>query len=522
MHLLISTVGFSLVICAAACTPRLQASGPVAGYRYTVSLRRLNAQNRLRVRVDLPAALAKSAVFALPKLVPGIYGRLNFGQYVADLQAFDRRGRPLAVSRQDTNSWRIAAARQLHHLTYTVAATWPEFRTAKGHQPSFYRSAGSSYHPDSAFVLNYATFAGYLVGQADRPFEVRFAKPTGFYGASYLTPRPLNDTTDVVQAPTYAELVDAPVLYARPDTAWLRVGNARVLVAYYSPGSHPPQAPALASSLRTMLEAQRAYLGGTLPVEKYSFLVYHTLGPPAMRVGDGLEHSHSTLCLLESPDRTALSGFVRHLAAHEFFHIVTPLNLHAEQIEHYDFQQPTFSRHLWLYEGLTEYETIHLPIRQHLETLPEFLAVLSDKVRDLRKYDDYLSLTQLSQQVLTRQDQFYNFYVKGALFNLCLDVRLRELSGGKLGTQQLTQALLQRYGPHHPFADAQLFDELTQLTYPELRAFFRDYLEHGQPLPLATTLAKVGLTLDAASGTVAAAASPTPAQLALRQAWLGQ
>lgn len=148
--------------------------------------------------------------------------------------------------------------------------------------------------------------------------------------------------------------------------------------------------------------------------------------------------------------------------------------------------------------------------------------MLSDKVRELRKYDDHLSLTQLSQQVLTRQDQFYNFYVKGALFNLCLDVRLRELSGGTQGTQQLTQTLLHRYGAHRPFADAQFFDELTQLTYPEMRAFFRDYLEHGQPLPLAANLGKVGLTLDAASGTVALAANPTPAQLALRQAWIGQ
>lgn len=63
-----------------------------------MSLRRLDAQNRLCVRVDLPAA-AESAVFALPKLVPGVNGRLNFGQYVTDMQAFDRRGRALAVVR---------------------------------------------------------------------------------------------------------------------------------------------------------------------------------------------------------------------------------------------------------------------------------------------------------------------------------------------------------------------------------------------------------------------------------------
>lgn len=513
-----------LLLSLGACTPPKALpsnDSPGAGYHYTVNLRRLE-QHRLRVRLVVPPAQASQAVFVFPKQVPGIYGALNFGQYVADFAAFDRHNRPLAVVRQDTNSWGIAEARRLHHLTYTVAATWPEFLTAKGKQPPFYRSAGSSYHPDSAFVLNYSTFVGYLDGQAAQPYDVRFTKPAGFYGASFLTPQPVNDSTDVVRASSYPELVDAPVLYARPDTAWLQVGNAKVLVAFYDAHSQQRYAPVLARSLRTMLEAQRAYLGGTLPVTKYSFLLYHTTGPAGAKVGDGLEHSHSTMCLLQSPDLQAANSFLGDLAAHEFFHIVTPLNIHAEQIEHYDFRHPTFSRHLWFYEGLTEYETIHLPIREKLETLPEFLAVVAGKARAMAQYDDTFPLTQLSQQAPAHQDQYYNFYLKGALFNLCLDVKLRELSGGKLGTQELTQQLLRRYGPHQPFVDDQFFDVLTQLTYPEMRALFRDYLEQGRPLPLAETLAKVGLVYDPQTFKVSVAAHPTPAQLALRQAWIGQ
>ena len=455
--------------------------------------------------------------------MPGIYGRLNFGQYVSDFRAFDEHGRPLAVTRQDTNSWRIAGAGHLHHLTYAVASTWREFLTQKGQRPPFYRSAGSSYHPDSAFVLNYSTFTGYLEGLSNQSYEVRLSRPAGFYGASYLTPQSLpGDTIDLVRASNYRELVDAPVLYARPDTAGLQVGNTRVLVAFYDPAHPSPQAAGLARSLRPILEAQRAYLGGTLPVNSYVFLVYHVSGAAGVQAGDGLEHSHSTLCLLQSPNLAALPEFMRHIASHEFLHIITPLNLHAEQIEDYDFRNPTFSRHLWLYEGLTEYETIHVRIREGLDSLPTFLTVLSNKTRQMRQFNDHLSLTQLSQQVLAYPDQYYNFYLKGALFNLCLDIRLRELSGGKLGTQELTQQLLRRYGPSHPFSDARFFDQLTALTYPEMRAIFSAYLEEGRPLPLAETLSKVGLTYEEATGTVGLATHPTPAQLALRRAWLGQ
>jgi predicted metalloprotease with PDZ domain len=518
-------VSIVLLLGLAGCSSssiRSTARKETASYRYEVDLRHLE-QQRLRVRVTVPPMQDGPAVFVLPKVVPGIYGVQNFGQYVRDVAAYDRQNRPLAVAQQDTNSWTIAGAGQLHHLTYTVAQTWAEFRTAKGQRPVFYRSAGSSYHPDSAFVLNYNTFVGYLEGQPARPYRIRFTKPAGFYGASYLMPQALNDSTDLVQAPTYRELVDAPVLYARPDTAWLQLGPTRVLVALYAGANRPPYAPALARSLRTMLEAQRAYLGGTLPVDRYAFLVYHRAQGAADRsVSDGLEHSHSTLCLLESPAVQDLDVFVRGIAAHEFFHTVTPLHMHAEEIEHYDFRHPAFSEHLWLYEGLTEYETIHMPIREKLETLPEFVKVLEGKAQAMSKFDNTLSLTQLSRQVAAHQDQFFNFYLKGALFNLCLDIRLRELSGGRLGTQELTQHLLHRYGPHQPFRDEQLFDVLTQLTYPNMRAFFRDYLEDGKSLPLQETLAKVGLEYEAVAHTIHIAAHPTPAQLALRQAWIGQ
>ncbi|UOQ71349.1 hypothetical protein MUN79_22395 [Hymenobacter cellulosilyticus] len=333
------------------------------------------------------------------------------------------------MTRQDTNSWVIADARRLRRLTYTVADTWDQFHHVDGEPGNLYRSAGSAYQPDSAYVLNYNTFVGYLEGHA-RPYEVRFTRPAGYYGASHRAPQPLNDSVDVVRAPSYRALVDAPVLYARPDTAWLQLGRTKVLVALYATTARH-YAPTLARTLKPLLEAQQAYLGGRLPVDSYAFLVYHAKGRLGSYMGDGLEHSQSTLCLLESPGLADLDQFLRRLTTHEFFHVVTPLNIHSREIENYDFRNPTFSAHLWLYEGLTEYATIHMAIKQKLQTLPEFVQVLEGKAREMRQFDNTLSMTELSRQAMTRQDQYYNFYLKGALFNLCLDVRLRELSGAR-------------------------------------------------------------------------------------------
>jgi predicted metalloprotease with PDZ domain len=493
---------------------------PRAFYQYEIDLLNTN-QDRVRVLANLPRLHKQEAVFVVPKIVPGIYGAMNFGQYVADFTALDRKGKALQVEKQDTNSWLIRGAKQLSRVSYTVADTWDVFHHVDGEPSNFYRSAGSAYQADSAYVLNYNTLVGYVEGQQQRPYRITIRKPAGFYGASYLTPQPQNDSTDLVQSPTYRELVDSPVLYARPDTAWIQLGQTTVLVALYAT-SKQHYAPVLAKGLKNVLAHQQAYLGGTLPVEKYSFLVYHNKGRAGSYMGDGLEHSHSTLCLMESPALDDLGPFLTQLTTHEFFHVVTPLHVHAEEIEHYDYRRPTLSRHLWLYEGLTEYATMHMAIKEGLQTLPAFLAVVQKKIADMRQYDNTLSFTELSQNAMSRQDQYYNFYLKGALFNLCLDVKLRELSGGKMGTQELMQQLQKRYGPHKPFVDDQLFDSITKLTYPQMRDFFRDYLEGGKPLPLAETLAKTGFDYSEATNTIKPLAQPTPAQLALRKSWIGQ
>jgi predicted metalloprotease with PDZ domain len=49
----------------------------------------------------------------------------------------------------------------------------------------------------------------------------------------------------------------------------------------------------------------------------------------------------------------------------------------------------------------------------------------------MKEFDNSLSFTEMSKNSMERQDQYMNFYQKGALIGLCLDIRLRELSDGK-------------------------------------------------------------------------------------------
>ena len=103
--------------------------------------------------------------------------------------------------------------------------------------------------------------------------------------------------------------------------------------------------------IRELLEAQRNYLRGTLPVNKYAFLIYLSDKRNHTGANGALEHSYSSVYYMWERDNEAIAGQLRDIAAHEFFHIVTPLNIHAEQIHDFDYNNPEMSRHLWLYEG---------------------------------------------------------------------------------------------------------------------------------------------------------------------------
>ena len=98
--------------------------------------------------------------------------------------------------------------------------------------------------------------------------------------------------------------------------------------------------------------------------------------------------------------------------------LVQPLGLHSYEIAEYDFSDPKFSQHLWLYEGMTEYFTIHVRIKHKMESLDEFLRVLEQKVSAMKEYSNELPFTEFSKNVMDMPDEYMNVYFKGALINL--------------------------------------------------------------------------------------------------------
>lgn len=485
-----------VLLVATAGLPALSQGKDESLYKYTVDLTRV-VDDRVFVQLTPPEIKDREITFYFPKIVPGTYAIADYGRYVVELKALDKKGKQLPVEKLDENAWKIRNANKLTKITYWVDDSWDT--SVKG--PEIFWPAGTNIEAGKNFVINTSGFFGYFEGQKEPDFEISVVRPKELYGSTGLiatetgiSPRSLrleggsgngNKVVDVYKATDYDHLVDSPLMYARPDTAIIRVANAEVLIGSYSP-TNKVTAKEIAESIREVLMAQKDFLGGKLPVDKYAFIFYFT-DRPILSYG-ALEHSYSSFYYMPEMPIEQMNQQLRDFAAHEFFHIVTPLTVHSEEIGDFDFNDPQMSQHLWMYEGVTEYFASLVQVQYGLISLDEFIQTIREKMLTADQFIDDVPFTEISRFTLDKyHDQYYNVYQKGALIGLCLDVKLRKLSNGERGLRDLMLQLSEKYGKENAFKDDQLFTEITAMTYPEIGEFFTRYVKGKNPLSSDTS-----------------------------------
>lgn len=466
----------------------------LAQEKYTISID-LNTvvDDRVKVICKVPKVEAEEIEFRMPKIVPGTYSIYDFGRFFTDFKAHDTDGNELETKRLTDNQILIKGSKALASVSYWIDDTFDSYKSNFVFEP-----AGTNIEEGKNFVINTFGFAGYLQGMKDIAYELHIDYPMGMYGASALDKVSKSDSSDVFLAANYFDLADGPIMYSSPDTTTFEIGGAEILIAVYSPNKVLDPV-FVKEQVEPTLKAQHEYLG-QLPVNKYAFIIYlFDTSPLSGKLG-ALEHSYSSFYCLPEIDPLRLAQVIRDVAAHEFFHILTPLNVHSEEIGDFDFINPKMSKHLWLYEGMTEYAAGLAQVKYGEMSLAEYLNVLEGKIaQSTSRFDDQLPFTELSLHCLGEtKDEYGNVYQKGALIGMALDIRLRELSEGKYGVQDMMRDLAKKYGKTQSFKDEELFDVITEMTYPEIREFFSTYVEGTTSIPYEEVLEKVGVAFERA------------------------
>ncbi|PKB17507.1 peptidase M61 [Flavobacterium sp. 5] len=496
MKKIIFTLAFTSLIWTSKASTTKPVDSKKEGIEVNINLVDVK-DDQVLVTVKAPKIKTDDITYSLPKTVPGTYSVDDYGKYVADFKAYDSKGNLLTVTKADNNTWSIKKAKSLVKITYLVNDTYD---TEKGNgfgQDDVFSPAGTNIDVNKNFMLNLHGFVGYFQDKKEVPYKVTITHPATLWGATSMIDKDGSSTTDVFDMPLYSELLENPIMYSKADYTTFNVDGMDIQIAVYSP-SGKFTAESITPEMKTMMTAQKTFLGKINSTKKYTVILYlSTMSPTDAKGFGALEHPTATTVVMpEVMPKDELVKQMKDVVSHEFFHIVTPLTIHSKEIQYFDYNAPKMSQHLWMYEGVTEYFANLFQINQGLINEDEFYSRIAEKIQSANAMNDTMPFTTMSANVLTEpyKDQYLNVYQKGALIGMCIDIQIREKSNGKKGILDLMHQLSNEYGVSKPFNDADLFTKITSLTYPEVGEFLTKYVSGPTPIPYYDYLAKVGVT----------------------------
>jgi len=483
-------------------------------YLYSVDLTRIK-NDKAYVHLHCPGLNQDTVIFHFPKTIPGTYKELDYGEMIDSIEPKDHDGNLLSVEKIGKNIFQITGARDLTMIHYWVDDTWDHPKAMKRIWPM----GGTNIEKDENFVINASGWFGFFDGLELVPIQVSLTQPEGMRAFTALPVESKFENTIVFNARDYHQLIDCPIMVSESDTATFMVANTKVYIETYFNGEEYGYADLIKKEIQPSMEAVATFTD-SLPVDEYHFIMYIRDGREFMKTlqskevgiitkaktaiknitlfGMGaLEHGNSSFYVLTDFGDSSYTSMIKRVALHEFMHIFTPLNLHSEYIGEFDYVNPKMSKHLWLYEGITEYFAYLIQVQSGLITPLDFFAEqMGGKIRRASRYPETkVPFTEMSERVFEKKygRHYSQVYQRGAIMGLLLDIEIIRLTKGKKTLKDIVLELASKYGPNQSFDEETFFDEFTSLVHPELRQWFADYVEGTIPLDIEGGLSHIGV-----------------------------
>lgn len=487
---------------------------PLEPLQYEINLNDIE-DDHFKVVLTVDDLGAANDIYQFAATAPGSYQVQDIGRYVREFRAYDQNNTVVPVTKLSTNQFQIERPQDVVRIEYEIAETWD----TKVEENRIYRMCGTSLEKDHAMIVPHGVI-GFPKGMQGRPLMIDLDYPDSWYVGTALD----EVKPGVWAADNFDHAVDSPIIAGRLSYAGIKVGETRIDIYTYS-ATDKVTSDMILDEIYDMVLAAAEFMGG-FPVDRYTFIMHFedaTVG--------AWEHSYSSNYVFrEANYERILDKTLAEFTSHEIFHMVTPLHIHSDIITPFNFQDPTPSRHLWLYEGTTEWAANIMRLRAGLVDMDYYLEDLQDKLMKADYYGHDYSLVDLALESYTKEGRrrYGNIYAKGAVVAGLLDIRLLELSGGKRGLREVIHELAQDYGSHRPFNDKTFIKEFVKRTYPELKPFFENYIEGSEALPLAEYYEKLGILYEPevkehgvrVKHRFTLMENPSAEQLALREAWM--
>lgn len=427
----------------------------------------------------------------IPKWNPGAYKLTEAHKNLRGMVAETAGGKAIPVVKVDEITWRVTHGGQPFKVRYRV------YRGS-------YAGIGSAYLDDEFGFFNGVYVFLYAVGHKDRPVEL---KVEPLPGAQVVCGLPKsNGGRATFRAADYDALVDAPVHVGKVDTVDFKVGKVDFKVALQGLGNYSEKK--LAADLTKIAEQAFAVFGGgddAAPFGDYTYIVHLR---PNNR--SGLEHRNSTVLGADpwSFGEPASYRKFLNLAAHEFFHAWNVKRIRPGVLGPFAYEREVHTSMLWFSEGFTSYYSWLLLARAGLANEGETLESLADVIKRLQESPGrrLMTVEQASWEAWLRPDDggnsYVDYYTKGQLIAMALDLELRKISGGQRSLDSVMRDLYVRWQKSgagiSPSELEQTFVTAGGAAGSEISELFRRYVHGFDEIEYARHLGLAGYRFDAA------------------------
>lgn len=479
-------------------------------YHYSINLNEIKS-DEIEVELVCPPINANEIIFYFPKTIPGTYSELDYGRYIKNFIAIDESGNKLKVEKRNINTYLILNAKNIKTIKYKVEDTFDKKLSKK---KRVFEPAGTGFEEDEYFVINNGGLFGCFEEMEEIPFLLDFSKDESLKGYSSLSKKS-TENKSFFESKDYHQLIDCPILFTNQEVEQFKVGKCNITIASYS--ENDSAASIIKKEIEPMFDAILEFTD-SLPVEEYNILMFvdnqKEIGemlasgkikffkiPALIRLmskGYGaLEHGTSSFYFLPNFGSGDINytQILKDVIIHEFMHIYTPLNLHSELIGDFDYLNPKMSKHLWLYEGVTEYFSIQIQMQGEVLEPLEALKEIRSKIFSAQRYPNSMSFTEMSENILDKpyKKQYYQVYERGAVIAMLLDFEIMKLTNGEKTLKSVIFELSKEYGSTKSFDEEDFITEFVGKVHPGLQIFFDNYIIGTNPLDIQQGFDVVGI-----------------------------
>jgi len=483
------------------------------------------AAHRFEVDCRIADPDPQGQVVSLPAWVPGSYMIRDYARHVVSLEA-QAGGEAVAVRKLDKSSWRVDPVEGPLVLRAVVYAHDLSVR-------------GAYLDGRHAFVNGVCLFLR-VHGRETERCVMHLLPPPGPTPQRWRVATTLTRLSGAswefgsFEAAGHDHLIDRPLLMGPLTLVEFTVAGVPHALAIA--GRHAADVSRLGEDLTLLCEHHIDFFGRPPPMDRYLFLL------TVLNEGyGGLEHNDCTALVCCSTDlpvrgRRQMSPGYRKLlglVSHEYFHLWNVRRIRPAEFSPCDLSRETYTRQLWIFEGITSYYDDLALLRSGLIGADAYLRLLARTLtavyrtpgrrRQTLEEASFDAWIKFYRQDENAPNAMVSYYHKGAMVALALDLEIRVRSSDRYSLDDVMRAMWAEYGDSAAGMPRGRLEALAEeVTGLDLKTFFDSSLRSTLDPPVGILLAQAGIRLHLRAARSASDRGGEPAAGEDRhRGWLG-